>query len=73
MDLYTSTKIEALPKDLFYFIPISEGINNFLAKPHLDFGRSGEVSDYIASALKSETIQLAVIRFLKILSDEPDS
>ena len=62
MQLYTSTQIETFQQDLPYLIQISEWIRNFLAKPHTNLGRSGKVCPYIPFALKSETIQLAVIR-----------
>lgn len=62
MQLYTSAEIETVQKDLPYLIQTSDWIRSFLAKPHPDLGRSGKVCPYIPLALKSETIQLAVIR-----------
>ncbi len=62
MHLYSSTQIERVQQDLPYLTQISEWIRNFLAKPHANLGRSGKVCPYIPFALKSETIQLAVIR-----------
>jgi hypothetical protein len=70
MQLYTSSQIETFQRDLPYFIQISEWIKNFLAKPHTDLGRSGKVCPYIPSALKSDSIQLAVIRPQILLESE---
>ncbi len=62
MQLYTSTEIEKFQQDLPYLIQISDWIRNFLAKPHPDLGRSGKVCPFVPHSLKSDTIQLAVIR-----------
>jgi hypothetical protein len=62
MALYILNEIDALQQDLPYLIQTSEWIRTFLAKPHPDLGRSGKVCPYIPFALKSDTIQLAVIR-----------
>lgn len=62
MQLYTSNEIENFQNDLPYLIQTSEWIRNFLAKSHPDLGRSGKVCPYIPHSLKSDAIQLAVIR-----------
>ena len=62
MQLYTSSEIDTFQQDLPYLIQTSEWIRNYLAKPHPHLGRSGKVCPYVPFAIKSDAIQLAVIR-----------
>jgi hypothetical protein len=70
MQLYTSNEIERFQKDLPYLIQTSEWIRSFLASSHPDLGRNGKVCPYIPHSLKSDAIQLAVIRSQSIAKHE---
>lgn len=62
MQLYTPTEIDRFQQDLPYLIEIQQWIKNFLTKPHPNLGRSGPVCPYVPHALKTNSIQLGVIR-----------
>jgi len=62
MQLYTPIEIDQIQQDLPYLIQIREWVRNFLAKPSPDLGRPGPVCPFIPHTLKSNSIQLAVIR-----------
>lgn len=62
MQLYTPTEINRFQQDLPYLIEIQQWIKNFLIKPHPNLGRLGPVCPYVPHALKTNGIQLGVIR-----------
>jgi hypothetical protein len=62
MNLYTPTEIEKIQQDLPYLIEITTWVNAFLARHHPDLGRTGPVCPYVPHALKSNNIQMSVIR-----------
>jgi hypothetical protein len=62
MNLYTPTEIEIFQQDLPYLIEITAWVNTFLARPHPHLGRPGVVCPYVSHALKSNNIQMLVIR-----------
>lgn len=62
MQLYTPVEIDQIQQDLPYLITIMKWVKSFLASPHYDLGRSGPVCPYVPYSLKSNAIQLAVIR-----------
>ncbi|GAB1540890.1 hypothetical protein NUACC21_35590 [Scytonema sp. NUACC21] len=62
MQLYTPIEIERFQQDLPYLIEIQQWVKNFLTKPHPNLGRSGPVCPYVPHALRTNSIQLGVIR-----------
>jgi hypothetical protein len=60
--LYSSIEINQIQQDLPYLIEVMDWVKNFLAKSHPELGRSGPVCPFVPHALKSNSIQLAVIR-----------
>ncbi len=61
MQLYTPLEISQLQEDLPYLLEVMDWVKNFLARPHPDLGRGGSVCPYAPHALKSNSIQLAVV------------
>ncbi len=70
MQLYTPLEIERFQQDLPYLIEIQQWIKNFLTKPHPNLGRSGPVCPYVPHALKTNSIQLGVIRAQNLQLEE---
>lgn len=62
MQIYSSSELEKLQSDLPYLIQVYKWIENYLAQPHSDLGRSGKVCPYVPLALKNDTIRLSIIR-----------
>ena len=62
MQLYTPTEINQTQQDLPYLIEIIEWVKSFLARPHPHLGRSGPVCPFVPQAIKSNSIQFAVVR-----------
>ncbi len=62
MQLYTFTEIEQTQQDLPYLLEVMEWVKSFLAKHHRNLGRPGPVCPFVPHALKSNSIQMAVIR-----------
>ena len=62
MQLYTPTEINQTQQDLPYLIEIMEWVKSFLARPHPHLGRSGPVCPFVPQAIKSNSIQFAVVR-----------
>ncbi|WGV25540.1 DUF6875 domain-containing protein [Halotia branconii] len=62
MQLYTVTEIEQTQQDLPYLIEVMEWVKSFLARHHPNLGRPGPVCPFVPYALKSNSIQMAVIR-----------
>ncbi|MBE9033652.1 DUF6875 domain-containing protein [aff. Roholtiella sp. LEGE 12411] len=62
MQLYTSIEIEQIQKDISYLSEIMEWVKSFLGRHHPDLGRPGPVCPFVPYALKSNNIQMAVIR-----------
>ncbi|MUG97530.1 hypothetical protein F7734_36490 [Scytonema sp. UIC 10036] len=62
MQLYTPSEIDRFQQDLPYLIEIQQWIKNFLIKTHPNLGRSGLVCPYVPHALKTNNMQLGVIR-----------
>lgn len=62
MQLYTPIDIERIQQDLPCLIEILEWVKSFLARSHPDLGRSGPVCPFVPHSLKSNNIQLAVVR-----------
>jgi hypothetical protein len=62
MQLYTVTEIEQTQQDLPYLLEVMEWVKSFLAKHHRNLGRPGPVCPFVPHALKSNSIQMAVIR-----------
>ncbi|WP_339381069.1 DUF6875 domain-containing protein [Brasilonema sp. UFV-L1] len=61
MVLFTPIEIDQIQQDLPYLINIMQWVQNFLAKPHPDLGRSGPVCPFVPQSVKSNSIQLGVI------------
>ncbi|NDJ23809.1 hypothetical protein GS682_19615 [Nostoc sp. B(2019)] len=62
MQLYTPLEIEQIQQDIPHLIEIMEWVKSFLGRHHPDLGRSGPVCPFVPHALKSNSIQMAVIR-----------
>lgn len=62
MQLYTPVAIEELQQDLPYLVQIMQWINGFVAKPNPNLGRIGTVCPFVPHSLKSNTLQLSVVR-----------
>ncbi len=62
MQLYTVNEIEQTQQDLPYLLEVMEWVKSFLAKHHRHLGRPGPVCPFVPHALKSNSIQMAVIR-----------
>jgi hypothetical protein len=61
MTLYTCREVEKIQQDITYLIEIQNWIKGFLARHHVDLGRTGPVCPYVPHALKSDAIKMAVI------------
>ncbi|MBD2665047.1 hypothetical protein B6N60_03011 [Richelia sinica FACHB-800] len=61
MTLYTCHEVEKIQQDITYLIEIQNWIKSFLARHHVDLGRTGPVCPYVPHALKSDGIKMAVI------------
>ncbi len=66
MKLYQLSEIEQFQRDLPYLIEITEWVKDFLGNPHPDLGRPGPVCPFVPQSLKSNNLQLAVIRPQKL-------
>ncbi|MBD6616962.1 hypothetical protein FNW02_14265 [Komarekiella sp. 'clone 1'] len=62
MQLYTPIEIEQIHQDIPHLIEIMEWVKSFLGRHHPDLGRPGPVCPFVPHALKSNSIQMAVIR-----------
>ena len=62
MKLYTPIDIERIQQDLPYLIEVMEWVKSFLARHHPDLGRPGPVCPHVPHALKSNNIEMAVVR-----------
>jgi len=62
VQLYTPDEIDQLQQDIPYLVETWNWLRNFLAKPHPELGRAGNVCPYIPKALNSNSIRLKVIR-----------
>ncbi|MEA5502710.1 hypothetical protein VB735_06230 [Halotia wernerae UHCC 0503] len=62
MQLYTVTEIEQTQQDLPYLLEIMDWVKSFLARHHRNLGRPGPVCPFVPHALKSNSMQMAVIR-----------
>ncbi len=62
MKLYTPIDIEQVQHDLPYLTEVMEWVKSFLSRHHPDLGRPGPVCPYVPHALKSNNIEMAVIR-----------
>lgn len=62
MQLYAPVELDQLQQDLYYLNQTVEWVNNFLAKPHRQLGRSGPVCPFLPKALHLDMIRFAVIR-----------
>lgn len=62
MQLYSPAELTELQHELPSLVETMEWVNQFLAKPHPDLGRTGPVCPFLPRALQQNTIRLAVIR-----------
>lgn len=62
MQLYTPIEIEQIHQDIPHLVEIMEWVKSFLGRHHPDLGRPGPVCPFVPHALKSNSIQMAVIR-----------
>jgi hypothetical protein len=62
MKLYTPFQIHQLQQDLPHLMEILDWVKSFLAKHHSDLGRPGPVCPYVPHSLKSNSIEIGVIR-----------
>lgn len=62
VQLYTPGEIDQLQQDIPYLVETWNWLRSYLARPHADLGRSGNVCPYIPKALSSNSIRLKVIR-----------
>ncbi|BAY15549.1 hypothetical protein NIES21_13660 [Anabaenopsis circularis NIES-21] len=62
VQLYTPNEIDQLQQDIPYLVETWNWLRSFLAKPHPELGRNGNVCPYMPKALNSNCIRLKVIR-----------
>jgi hypothetical protein len=60
--LYKPSEIEQIQQDIPYLIQIKDWVENFLGTHHPNLGRPGPVCPCVPHALKTNSIQMAVIR-----------
>ena len=60
--LHTPNDVEQFQKDLPYLVEVCSWLKHFLAQPHPDLGRIGNVCPYISKALILNCIKLKVVR-----------
>lgn len=62
MQLYAPVDVDQFRHEFPCLVEITEWIEKFLSKPHVDLGRSGPVCPFVPRALQLDTIRMAVIR-----------
>ena len=65
---YSGNHIRGLKSNLDILVPVLEWAETFLARPHKDLGRTGDVCPFVGEALTRESLQLTLVNLKE--SDE---
>jgi hypothetical protein len=58
---HSGTQIRALKSSLDILVPVLEWAETFLARPHEDLGRAGDVCPFVGEALMRESLQFTLV------------